>query len=63
MSAIPEFIEDKEPPVITYKYTKTKGHSIFHFKKVAREHKVDIVHAQRVIAGTHLIFMNLKAMQ
>ena len=40
-STLPDFIEDKEPPVISYKYTKTIGHSIFNFRKVAREHEVD----------------------
>ena len=40
-STLPDLIEDKEPPVISYKYTKTIGHSIFNFRKVAREHEVD----------------------
>jgi hypothetical protein len=37
-STLPDFIEDKEPPIISYKYT---GKSIFNFIKVAREHEVD----------------------
>ena len=43
MSAIPDFIEDKEPPIISYKYTKTICHSIFNFRKVAQEHELDII--------------------
>ena len=41
---IPDFFEDKEPPVISYKYTKTIGHSIFNFRNVARGHEVDEIH-------------------
>ena len=37
-STIPDFFEDKEPPVISYKYTKTIGQSIL---IVARGHEVD----------------------
>ena len=35
------YFQHKEPPVISYKYTKTIGHSIFNFRKVTREHEVD----------------------
>jgi hypothetical protein len=40
-STLPDFIEDKEPPIISYKYTKTIGKTIFNFRKVAQEHEVD----------------------
>ena len=39
--AIPDLIEDKQPPVISYKYTKTEGPSLFNFRKVAREHEIN----------------------
>ena len=40
-TTVPDFFEDREPPVISYTYTKTIGPSIFHFRKVAREHEID----------------------
>ena len=33
-STIPVFFEHKEPPTVSYKYTKTTGPSVFNFKKV-----------------------------
>ena len=38
---VPQFFQHKEPPVISYKYTKTIGPTIFNFRRVAREHNVD----------------------
>ena len=38
---MPDLIEDKEPPIVSYKYTKTIGPSIFNFRKVAREHEIN----------------------
>ena len=39
-STVPDFVEDREPPFISYRYTKTIGPSIFNFRKVAREHEI-----------------------
>ena len=40
-TTVPDFFEDREPPVISYRYTKTIGPSIFIFRKVACEHEID----------------------
>ena len=40
-TTVPDFFEDREPPVISYRYTKTIASSIFNFGKVAREHEID----------------------
>ena len=38
--AVPDFFHDKDPPIISYTYTKPIGPTIFNFKKVAREHDI-----------------------
>ena len=37
-TTVPYFFEDREPPVLSYRYTNTIGPS---FRKVAREHEID----------------------
>ena len=39
-TTVPDFFEDREHPVISYRYTKTIGTSIFNFRKVAGEHEI-----------------------
>ena len=39
--AIPDFFHDKDLPIISYTYTKQIGHTIFNFRKVAREHDIN----------------------
>ena len=39
--AIPDFFQDKDPPIISYTYTKPIGPTIFNFRKVAREHDIN----------------------
>ena len=36
-TTVPDFFEDREPPVISYRYTKTIGPSIFNFRKVGHD--------------------------
>ena len=40
--AIPDFFQDKDPPIISYTYTKPIGPTIFNFRKVARDPEHDI---------------------
>ena len=40
-SAIPHFFNNKDPPIISYKYTKPIGPTIFNFREVAREHDIN----------------------
>ena len=39
--AIPDFFQDKDPPIISYTYTKPIGPTIFNFRKVARKHDIN----------------------
>ena len=39
--AIPDFFQEKDLPIISYTYTKPIGHTIFNFRKVAREHDIN----------------------
>ena len=39
--AIPDFFQDKDPPIISYMYTKPIGLTIFNFRKVAQEHDIN----------------------
>ena len=36
--AIPDFFQDKDPPIISYTYTNP---TMFNFRKVAREHDIN----------------------
>ena len=37
-STVPAFYKDREPPIISYKYSKPIGPTIFNFRQVARGH-------------------------
>ena len=40
-STVPAFYKDREPPIISYKYSKPIGPTIFNFRQVAREHDIN----------------------
>ena len=40
-SSIPDYLQNSEPPVIFYKYTKPIRNIIFNFNKLVSDHDID----------------------